>query len=239
MPTIPGLGEGSPKRGDEPNWVSGKGIQFDERLLSYLRDHSSAEPDILRRLREETATHPASCMQIPPEQGQLLSFLLELTGATRVLELGTFTGYSSLLFALSIPRLGVVVTCDNDSDTTATARRYWEEAGVEHKIDFRLGEASDSLQQLQSEAQEPFDFIFIDADKSKIVEYYEGCLELLKPGGLLVIDNILWSGRVLDSNFQDEETKAIRDLNRLVRDDSRVRAINLPLADGIKIALKL
>jgi caffeoyl-CoA O-methyltransferase len=178
-------------------------------------------------------------MQISPEQGQFMALLAELIGARRVLEVGTFTGYSALAVALALPADGRIVACDVNEDTTAVARRYWAEAGVADKIELRLGPAVDTLEALLAEGGgETFDFAFIDADKVNYDAYYEGALALLRQGGLMVIDNVLWSGAVADPERQDADTSALRALNAKLHDDQRISLSLLPVSDGITLARK-
>jgi caffeoyl-CoA O-methyltransferase len=210
-----------------------------DALYDYLLSVSLREPLVLRRLREETAGHPQSDMQISPEQGQLMALLARTIGARRTLELGVFTGYSALAVALALPDDGRVVACDLSEEYTAVARRYWREAGVEHKIDLRLGPAAATLEALLGERQEgAFDFAFLDADKENNDLYYEQLLRLLRPGGLLLIDNAFWGGLVIDPAAQDPATAAIRTLNEKVHHDDRVDLALLPVADGLTLVRK-
>jgi predicted O-methyltransferase YrrM len=209
-------------------------------LSRYVRTWGVNEIDAVRRLREETALHPQSAMQIAPEQGQFLQVLLGAIGARNTLEVGVFTGYSSTVTALALPPDGHVIACDLNEEFTSTARRYWKEAGVEHKIELRLGPAAEILKTLLEEHRaETFDFTFIDADKSSYDLYYELALELTRRGGLIALDNTLWHGRVLDSYSQDADVLAIQALNRKIHSDSRVIAVLLPIADGMTLARKL
>ena len=210
-----------------------------EGLHRYLLETSLREPALLARLREETARRGDAGMQISPEQGQFMALLIELTGAKRVLEIGTFTGYSALAMALALPPDGRIVACDVEPETTAVARRYWAEAGVAHKIDLRLAPALDTLDRLLAEgAAGSFDFAFIDADKSNYGAYYARCLELLRQGGLLAVDNVLWDGRVADPAARDPDTEAIRALNLRLRDDPRISLSLVPISDGLSLARK-
>ena len=208
-------------------------------LREYLLSVSLREPEILRRLREETANHPLARMQIAPEQGQFMRLLLQLLGARRVLEVGVFTGYSSLSAALALPADGRLVACDVSEEFTSIARRYWAEAGVADRITLHLAPATETLTRLIRDGSEgTFDFAFIDADKSNYDAYYEGALRLLRPGGLIAIDNVLWSGRVADASNTDADTVALRNLNQKLHSDERVSLSMLPLADGLTLALK-
>ncbi|MBD2000394.1 class I SAM-dependent methyltransferase [Leptolyngbya sp. FACHB-541] len=219
--------------------MTNKSLNLGDRLYDYLLAVSLREPEILLKLREETARHPMSQMQIAPEQGQFMSLLVQLMGATKTLEVGVFTGYSALSVALALPENGQVVACDVSEEFTAIARRYWEMAGVTDKIDLRIAPAVETLDQLLAEGQaETFDFAFIDADKSNYETYYERALQLVRPGGLILIDNVLWSGRVADGQVQDTRTEAIRAFNRKLHEDQRVTLSMVAIADGLTLALK-
>lgn len=216
-----------------------KTLGLDEQLYTYLQSVSLREPEILTRLRAETGKHPQAQMQIAPEQGQFMALLVRLLRAKKTLEVGVFTGYSSLAVALALPEEGQVIACDVDTETTAVAQRYWEQAGVAHKIELRLAPALETLDQLLSNGQgETFDFAFIDADKQNYPNYYEQCLQLLRPGGLIAIDNVLWSGRVADPQDRDKRTRAIRDFNQKLHADHRIFLSLVPIADGLTLALK-
>ena len=217
-----------------------KSYLFDPGIYQYLLSHTVQEPAILRKLREETDAHPRSSMQISPEQAKLNAIFLKMLGARKVIEVGVFTGYSSTAAALALPEDGRLVACDISEEFTNIAKRYWQEAGVAHKIDFRLGPAAESLTQLIKEGQGgTFDFAFIDADKTSYANYYELCLQLLRPGGLIALDNMLWDAKVIDASDQSADTVAIRALNDALIQDPRVLAMLLPLADGIALAVKL
>jgi caffeoyl-CoA O-methyltransferase len=210
-----------------------------DELYAYLLDVSLRDREVLRRLREETAGLEHADMQIGPEQGQLMALLLELLDARRVLEIGTFTGYSALVMALALPEDGRVVACDVSEEWTSIGRRYWEEAGVAHKIDLRLAPAAETLQALLADGREgTFDFAFIDADKEGYDRYYELALRLVRTGGLVAIDNTLWEGKVADPSATDADTEAIRALNAKLRTDERVTLSLLPVGDGLTLALK-
>jgi predicted O-methyltransferase YrrM len=205
----------------------------------YLVAHGVREPEILKRLREETRAIPQHNMQIAPEQGAFLALLVELTGAKRCLEIGTFTGYSSLIVALAMPPDGTMVCCDVSDEWTAVARRYWAEAGVADRIDLRLAPALETLDQLlASGAANTFDFAFVDARKTEYPDYHERVVQLLRPGGLAAYDNVLWSGRVADDDVTDDDTKGLRRLNDRLAGDERVTVSMLPLADGVTLARK-
>jgi len=219
--------------------MSNRSISLTDSLYSYLLDVSLREPDLLRRLREQTARDPHARMQISPEQGQFMGLLARLMGARRCLEIGVFTGYSSLALALALPDDARIVACDIDERWTAVARRYWAEAGVAHKIDLRLAPALDTLQQLLASGEAGrYDFAFIDADKENYVHYYERVLELLRPGGLVVVDNTLWYGRVADPEDADPDTVAIRHFNEHLHRDGRIDLSLVPIGDGLTLARK-
>ncbi len=209
------------------------------KAIDYILKNSVREPEILARLREETASHPNARFQVPPEQGGLFQVLIKMTGARRTLEVGVFTGYSSLAVALALPPDGRIVACDISDEYTSVARRYWNEADVSGKIDLRIGPASDTLQQLIAAGETgKFDFAFIDADKTGYPKYYEQCLTLIRRGGLIALDNMLRDGQVTDESITDADVVAIRRLNRFIYDDDRVDALLLPLADGITLVVK-
>jgi caffeoyl-CoA O-methyltransferase len=212
---------------------------LDPKLEHYVADHSVREPDVLRRLREETASHPMAIMQIAPSQGQLFDLLIRATAAKNVLEVGVFTGYSSLRVALALPDDGRIVACDVSEEFTSVARRYWQEAGVVHKIDLRIAPATETLRALLAEGREgAFDYAFIDADKTNYDNYYEAALRLVRPGGTIVLDNMLQSGNVIDPANQEPNTLAIRALNAKIAADDRVIACLLPIADGVTLAVR-
>jgi predicted O-methyltransferase YrrM len=214
-------------------------LGLENQLYDYLLSISLREPDILQQLREETAKHPMGMMQIAPEQGQFMEMLVQLMGATKTLEVGVFTGYSSLCVALALPSNGQIIACDVSEEYTTIARRYWEAAGVANKISLRLGPAIDTLDKLIAEGQAgTFDFAFIDADKENYEAYFERSLKLVRNGGLIVIDNVLWSGRVANPQVQDESTLALRTFNDKLRNDPRITLSVVPIADGLTLALK-
>lgn len=216
-----------------------KTMGLDDQLYNYFLSVSLRETDILRQLREETAKLPNAVMQIAPEQGQFMALLIKLLGATKTLEVGVFTGYSSLCVALALPRNGKIIACDISEDYTTTARRYWQAAGVADKIDLRIAPAMDTLDQLLTEGQgETFDFAFIDADKGNYDAYYERALQLIRPGGLIALDNVLWSGRVADAQDKESSTKKLRALNEKLHQDQRITLSMIPIADGLTLALK-
>ena len=214
-------------------------ITMTEALYDYLLKTTLREPELLARLRHETAGLPSGGMQISPEQGQLMGLLIELIGARRSLEVGVFTGYSSTVVALALPPEGRLVACDVSAEWTDVARRYWREAGVESKIELHVRPALQTLDALLAAGDAgSFDFAFIDADKPNYDAYYERCLTLLRPGGLVAVDNTLWNGAVSDETDQRETTRAIRALNVKLAADSRVTASLVPIGDGLYLARK-
>ncbi|MCH9020189.1 MAG: class I SAM-dependent methyltransferase [Proteobacteria bacterium] len=214
-------------------------LGLDDRLYEYFLQVSLREADVLRRLREETAALPEGEMQIAPEQGQFMALLVELIGARRTIEVGVFTGYSSLAVALALPADGHIVACDVSEAWTAIARRYWDEAGVADKIELRLAPAIETLDALIAAGEAgAYDFAFIDAEKTEYAEYYERVLELVRPGGLVAIDNVLWGGRVADPESNDDDTNAIRAFNEALKGDERVTLSMVPIADGLTLARK-
>jgi predicted O-methyltransferase YrrM len=216
-----------------------KTLGLDDRLHRYFLSVSGRESDLLRSLREETAAHPLSRMQIAPEQGQFMALLVQLLGATKTLEIGVFTGYSSLAVALALPPQGKIVACDISADYTAMARSYWQRAGVADKIDLRIAPALETLDRLlESGEAGTFDFAFIDADKQNYDNYYERALQLVRVGGLITIDNVLWGGQVADPTVDDANTEAIRALNAKLVEDDRISLSVVPIADGLTLALK-
>ncbi|MFI6585908.1 O-methyltransferase [Embleya sp. NPDC050493] len=215
-------------------------VEISERLLDYVRSVSLRDDEILRDLVAETASMPAlNAMVTMPEEGQLLAMLVGLTGADRVLEIGTFTGYSTLCMARALPPGGRIVTCDINERWTRVARRYWERAGVSDRIELRLGDGAETMETLLAEhGPETFDLVFIDADKTGYARYYEEALTHLRPGGLIVLDNTLYFGRVADPEADDPDTVAIRALNAALLADSRVELSMLVMADGITLVRK-
>lgn len=219
--------------------MSRKTLTLTDQLHQYLLEVSLREPDVMRRLREETASHPQAQMQIAPEQGQFMALLTRLVGARKALEVGVFTGYSALAVILAMPADGRLVACDVSEEFTAVARRYWQEAGVGHRIDLRIAPALETLDALLSSGEAgSFDLAFIDADKTGYDAYYERALALLRPGGLIVLDNMLQDGKAADPSSTEPGVVAIRALNRKLRDDERVDLSLLPVADGIALARK-
>jgi predicted O-methyltransferase YrrM len=219
--------------------MSDKFLPLTERIYEYLQAVSLREPDVLRRLRAETAQLPMARMQISPEQGQFMSLLIQLMNAGKTLEVGVFTGYSSLCVALALPPEGRVVACDISEEWTRIARRYWEEAGVAEKITLHLAPALETLDEMIADGQAgTFDFAFIDADKGNYAGYYERALTLVRAGGLIAIDNVLWSGRVANPEDREPDTVAIRAFNEQLQRDERVALSLIPIADGLTLALK-
>jgi caffeoyl-CoA O-methyltransferase len=211
-----------------------------DELTDYIREVALREPAALLQQREATDSHPRASMQTSPEQGQLLHLLARLAGAKKTLEVGVFLGYSSTWVALALPEGGKVVACDQSEEYTAQARQLWRAAGVEDKIELRLGGALDTLDGLIAEGNgATFDFAFLDADKANYANYYERALVLVRPGGLIVIDNVLWRGHVIDPNKTDAETETIRAFNRKLQADDRVSLSLVPLGDGLTLACKL
>ncbi|MEM9219706.1 MAG: class I SAM-dependent methyltransferase [Cyanobacteria bacterium P01_F01_bin.150] len=209
-------------------------------LYNYLLSVSLREPEVFQQLRQVTAEHPDWDMQISPDQGQFMALLLQLIGARNVLEIGTFTGYSTLWLASALQDGGIVITCDVDEDATDIARHYWQKAGMDAKINLQLAPAVETLDQMLAAGHaSTFDFIFIDADKGNYDLYYEKSLLLLRDGGLVAIDNTLWFGQVIDPECQDESTVAIRALNQKVHQDPRVNVSLVGIGDGLTLAIKL
>jgi predicted O-methyltransferase YrrM len=219
--------------------MSNRTIPVDARLHGYLLEHSLRESAVKRRLREVTASLEQSGMQIAPEQGQFMALLVELIGARRIIEIGTFTGYSALCMAEAMPADGALICCDLSEEWTGIARGFWREAGVEERIDLRLAPALETLDALLADGREgQFDMAFIDADKGNYTRYFERCLTLVRPGGLILFDNTLWDGRVADPDDQEEDTRAIRALNDRLLGDQRVTLSLVPIGDGLTLARK-
>lgn len=214
--------------------MTARTLNLDDSLYHYLLDVSLRETPLLKRLRDETQALPMARWQVAPEQGQFLALLVKLTGARRLLEVGTFTGYSALCMAAALPDDGSLICCDIPGDYNATARHYWQEAGLAARIDLRLAPALETLAQLSG----PFDLVFIDADKANYPSYLEHALRLLRVGGLAVFDNTLWSGRVLESNPESADTRAIQALNLALKNDARVDLSLLPIGDGLTLCRK-
>jgi caffeoyl-CoA O-methyltransferase len=219
--------------------MSSRTLTMTDALTGYLQRTGLRESAAAARLRAETAKLPWAMMQISPEQGALMQMLVRLTGATRTIEVGTFTGYSALVVAEALPPHGRVIACDVSDEWTSIGRRYWQEAGVAERIDLRLKPALETLDALLAAGESGrFDFAFIDADKSNYDGYYERALRLLRPGGLVGVDNTLWSGAVVDASRDDADTLAIRALNEKIRHDDRVEMVLVPIGDGLTLARK-
>ncbi len=220
-----------------------------ENMHAYVLEHSLRESDVLNRLRLETEKDSSAIMQIPPEQGQFMALLVKLIGAKRTIEIGVYTGYSTLCVSQAMPSNSYTVACDVSEAWTNIAKRYWKEAGVDHKIDLRIAPASETLEALIKDGQsQSYDFVFIDADKDNYDLYYELSLKLLKKGGVIAIDNVLLFGSVIDSNLlgdslrdklSENSIQAVRDLNKKIRNDCRVDISMLQIADGITLARKI
>ncbi len=219
--------------------MSARTVQLDDRLYAYFQKVSLREPEILRRLRDETVPLPRSSMLLSPEQGQFLSLLVELLGVRRAIEIGTFTGYSGFCIARALQPGGRLICCDVSEEWTRIARRYWEEGKLSDRIDLRLGPALDTLDRiLEDGGAGTFDFAFIDADKENYEGYYERVLTLLRPGGLVAVDNVLWGGSVADPDKDDANTRALRAFNEKVHGDERVSLSLVPIGDGLTLARK-
>lgn len=220
--------------------MSNQSIGLIDPLYQYLLANSVREPEILTKLRAETAKHPLVEMQISPEQGQFMGLLVQLIGARKCLEVGVFTGYSSLAVALNLPDDGLIVACDVSDEFTSIARKYWQEAGVTSKIDLHIAPALETLDRLLTNGEAgTFDFAFIDADKNNYAAYYDRCFQLVRHGGLILVDNVLWYGRVADPAMDDDKrTQAIKQINQQIYHDDRVQISLIPIGDGLTIARK-
>jgi len=220
--------------------MANRTIQITDRVYDYLQEASVREPEILKRLRAETAELPEHNMQIGPEQGQFMALLVGLIGARRALEIGTFTGYSALAVALALPDDGKLIACEISEEYTMIGKRYWQEAGLDTNIDLKIGLALDTLDGLIAEGQaETFDFAFIDADKVNYQNYFDRALILVRPGGLIAVDNVLWNGGVADPRNTTKNTEAIRQFNAKLGNDPRVAISMVPIGDGLTLARKL
>jgi predicted O-methyltransferase YrrM len=220
--------------------MSNQSIGLSDALYQYLVTNSVREPEILQQLRKETAQHPLVNMQISPEQGQFMGLLVQLIGAKKCLEIGVFTGYSSLAVALNLPEDGQIVACDVSEEFTTIARKYWQVAGVNSKIDLKIAPALETLDRLLADgAAGTFDLAFIDADKNNYAAYYDRSLQLVRQNGLILVDNVLWYGRVADPAMDDDKrTQAIKQLNQQIYHDDRVQISLIPIGDGLTIARK-
>jgi predicted O-methyltransferase YrrM len=214
--------------------MAGRAPFLPQAISRYILEHSVREAPVLRELRAATARLPNAGMQIGADQGQFLALLVRAIGARRCLEIGTFTGYSALAVAAALPKGGRIVCCDLNEQWAAIGRPFWKKAGVEKKIDLRIGPALQTLKTLKG----PFDFAFIDADKPNYLRYYEACLRLVRRGGIIAVDNTLWSGWVADPGARDADTVALREFNDRLRADERVEIALLPQGDGVTLALK-
>jgi len=219
--------------------LSNRTLSVDDRLYDYMLCVSVDESELLSQLREETQSVEWSIMQIGPEQGQFMSLLVRLTNAKRALEIGTYTGYSSICIATALPDDGELICCDNSDEWTSLARKYWKLTGLENKISLHLQDALETLQALLDDGQAgSFDFIFIDADKQNYQTYYEQSLKLLRRGGLIAVDNTLWSGHVADPENTEPGTRAIRSFNEALSNDTRVKISLVPIGDGLTLVYK-
>ncbi|MEM1244088.1 MAG: class I SAM-dependent methyltransferase [Pseudomonadota bacterium] len=219
--------------------MTNKTVFLNNELYQYMLSVSLREPQVLQDLREKTAQDYNLRMQIGSEQGQFMQMLLKLMRAKRTIELGVFTGYSTLATALALPKDGYILACDTNAETTEVARKFWRQAGVEHKIDVRIGPALDTLKEIMAGSEEnTYDFAFIDADKSAYDDYYEACLQLIKPGGLIAIDNVFQSGGVIEPENTKQAVKVIKNLNEKILRDQRVDLSIVPIRDGLTLARK-
>jgi predicted O-methyltransferase YrrM len=222
-----------------PGIVTRETLPLSPQLYRYLVDISVQETPVLQRLREDMANHPHSGCQIAPEQGQFMAWLVRLMQARRVIEIGVFTGYSSLWMAGAMPAHGKLIACDINREWTDIARRYWTDAGVADRIEVRLAPALQTLDELlRQDGAGSIDFMFIDAEKSEYIDYYEKGLQLLRPGGVIAVDNVLWDGRVADPADNETHTAAIRVFNAHLAGDSRVELSLVPIGDGLTLAMK-
>jgi predicted O-methyltransferase YrrM len=219
--------------------MSSETLSMDSHLLNYLRENSVRETAQMIALREETSQMAEANMQISAEQGQLMSLLVRIAGAEKIIEIGTFTGYSAMWMATALPEHGRIIACDVSVPWTDIASRHWGAAGLLDKIELRLAPALETLAQLRAEGQSgTFDFVFIDAIKTEYDGYYEASLDLLRRGGIVAIDNVLWSGTVADPSVDDEAAVALRELNEKLADDDRIHMAMLPIGDGLTVARK-
>lgn len=215
--------------------MSNRTIELSDALYDYYLKLGIREPEILKELRAETAALSSHVMQIAPEQGQFMAMLVKLTGAKHIVEVGTYTGYSALAMALALPDDGQLITCDIDEHSTKIARHYWEKAGVAHKITLKLAPALQTLAAFNN----MIDLAFIDADKRNYLAYYEYLLAQLRPGGLILVDNVLWGGKLIDPQANEKNTQALREFNQALHQDSRIELCMVPIGDGLTMARKL
>ena len=219
--------------------MSSSVLPYSIELRNYLWEKGLDENPVLKRLREETENHPFALMQICPEQGALMANLVRLISAKKAIEVGTFTGYSALAVALAFPKNGYLLACDISEEFTSIGKPYWEEAGVSENIDLQIAPAIETLKsKIEDGESNTYDFAFIDADKINYLNYYELCLDLIRPGGVIAIDNVLWGGSVIDSARTDDDTKAIREINDFIVSDKRVNISMIPVGDGVTLAVK-
>ena len=219
--------------------MSSSVLPYSIELRNYLWEKGLDENPVLKRLREETENHPFALMQICPEQGALMANLVRLISAKKAIEVGTFTGYSALAVALALPEDGYLLACDISEEFTSIGKPYWEEAGVSENIDLQIAPAIETLKsKIEDGESNTYDFAFIDADKINYLNYYELCLDLIRPGGVIAIDNVLWGGSVIDSARTDDDTKAIREINDFLVSDKRVYISMIPVGDGVTLAVK-
>ena len=219
--------------------MSSSVLPYSIELRNYLWEKGLDENPVLKRLREETENHPFALMQICPEQGALMANLVRLISAKKAIEVGTFTGYSALAVALALPEDGYLLACDISEEFTSIGKPYWEEAGVSENIDLQIAPAIETLKsKIEGGESNTYDFAFIDADKINYLNYYELCLDLIRSGGVIAIDNVLWGGSVIDSARTDDDTKAIREINDFIVTDKRVNISMIPVGDGVTLAVK-
>ena len=219
--------------------MSSSVLPYSIELRNYLWEKGLDENPVLKRLREETENHPFALMQICPEQGALMANLVRLISAKKAIEVGTFTGYSALAVALALPKNGYLLACDISEEFTSIGKPYWEEAGVSENIDLQIAPAIETLKsKIEDGESNTYDFAFIDADKINYLNYYELCLDLIRPGGVIAIDNVLWGGSVIDSARTDDDTKAIREINDFIASDKRVNISMIPVGDGVTLAVR-
>jgi len=216
-----------------------KSLNLTNELYDYMLNTSLRETGILTRLRNQTSQMLVSAMQSSPEESQFITLLIKLLGAKKVLEVGTFTGYTTLWIAMNMPNDGKIITCDIDTKWKDIGHKYWEEANVLNKIDFRLGPAIETMDKLLEDGnQNIFDFIFIDADKENYINYYERALKLIRPGGIVAVDNVLWMGSVINEKNQGDDVNTIRRLNKIIHNDPRVTMSMLPVGDGLTLSIR-